>query len=137
MRQSHGSGRGVAWMVCLPISLEGTCPGGTCSPPFLLPTPQKWQLGFWSFCVWLFIICLNCPCVQLFVVVQLLSCVQLFVTPRTAACQASLSITISQSLLKLISIESMMPSNHLILGLPLFLLPSIFPVSFPMSQLFS
>ena len=59
--------------------------------------------------------------------VQLLSHVQLFVTPWTAARQASLSITNSQSLLKLISIESMMPSNHLILCCPLFLLPSLFP----------
>ena len=59
--------------------------------------------------------------------VQLLSCVRLFVTPWTAACQASLSITNSQSLLKLMSFESVMPSNHLILCHPLFLLPSIFP----------
>ena len=58
--------------------------------------------------------------------VQLLSRVQLFVTPWTAACQASLSITNSWSLLKLMSIESVMPSNHLILCHPL-LLPSIFP----------
>ena len=48
-------------------------------------------------------------------------------TPWTAACQASLSIANSQSLLKLMSIESMMPSSHLILCHPLFLLPSIFP----------
>ena len=48
-------------------------------------------------------------------------------TPWTAACQASLSITISQSLLKLMSIESVMPSNHLILCRPPLLLPSIFP----------
>ena len=57
--------------------------------------------------------------------VQLLSCVQLFATPWTAASQASLSITNSQSLLKLMSIESVMPSNHLCR--PLLLLPSIFP----------
>ena len=56
-----------------------------------------------------------------------LSCVQLFVTPWTAARQASLSITNSRSLLKLMSIESMMPSNHLILICPLLLPPSIFP----------
>ena len=62
-----------------------------------------------------------------YIVLQLLSCVQLFATPWTAAPQASLSFTISQSLLKLMSIESMMPSNHLILCHPLFLLPSIFP----------
>ena len=58
--------------------------------------------------------------------VQLLSRVQLFVTPWTAACQASLSITHSQSLLKLMSIELVMPSNHLILCCPLLFLPSIF-----------
>ena len=51
----------------------------------------------------------------------------LFATPRTTAQQASLSFTISQSLLKLMSIESMMPSNHLILCHPLLLLPSVFP----------
>ena len=62
--------------------------------------------------------------------VQLLSHVQLFgllQTPWTAACQASLSIANSWSLLKLMSIESVMPSNHLILCHPLLLLPSIFP----------
>ena len=58
--------------------------------------------------------------------VQLLSHVRLFATLWTTARQASLSITNSQSLLKLISIESMMPSNHLILCRPLLLLPSIF-----------
>ena len=58
--------------------------------------------------------------------VQSLSGVQLFATPWTAACQASVSITNSRSLLKPISIESVMPSNHLILCRPL-LLPSIFP----------
>ena len=59
--------------------------------------------------------------------VQLLSCVQLFATPWTAAQQASLSTTNFQSLFKLMSIKSVMPSNHLILCHPLFLLPSIFP----------
>ena len=58
---------------------------------------------------------------------QSLSRVRLFATPWTAAYQASLSITNSQSLLKLLSIESVMPSNHLILCRPLFLLLSIFP----------
>ena len=57
----------------------------------------------------------------------MLSRVQLFVNPWTAACQASLSITNSQSFLKLMSIELVMPSNHLILCNPFFLLPSIFP----------
>ena len=61
------------------------------------------------------------------VVVQSLSCVQLFVTPWTAARQASLSINNSQSSLKLMPIESVMPSGHLILCHPLLLLPSIPP----------
>ena len=59
--------------------------------------------------------------------VQSLSCVRLFVTPWTVACQASLFITNSWSLLKLMSIESVMPSNHLILSRPLLLPPSILP----------
>ena len=59
--------------------------------------------------------------------VQSLSRVQLFSTPWTAACQASLSITNSWSLLKLMSIKLVMPSNHFILCRPLLLLPSIFP----------
>ena len=58
---------------------------------------------------------------------QSLSHVQLFPTPWTTACHASLSITNSQSLLKLMFIKSVMPSNHLILCRPLLLLPSIFP----------
>ena len=59
--------------------------------------------------------------------VQSLSCVQLFATPWTGACWASLSIANSQSLLRLMSIESVMPSNHLILCHPLLLTPTIFP----------
>ena len=61
------------------------------------------------------------------VAVQSLCHVQLFVTPWTAACQASLSITNSWSLLRLMSIESVMPSNHLTLCRLLLLTPSIFP----------
>ena len=60
-------------------------------------------------------------------VVQSLSHIQLFATPWTEAHQPSLSFTISWSLLKLTSIHSMMPSNHLILCRPLLLLPSVFP----------
>ena len=60
-------------------------------------------------------------------IVQSLSCVRFFVTLCTAACQASLSFSMSQSLPKLMSIESVIPSNHLILYCPLLLLPSIFP----------
>ena len=65
--------------------------------------------------------------VKSFSSVQLLSHVRLFATPWTAALQASLSITNSQSMLKLIPIELVMSSNHLILCCPLLLLPSIFP----------
>ena len=59
--------------------------------------------------------------------VQLLSCVRPFATPWTETCQAFLSITNSQSLPKFMSIELVMPSNHLILCRPLILLPSVFP----------
>ena len=61
------------------------------------------------------------------VIVQSLSCVQLFVTPWTAACHASLCFSISKSLLNLMSIESVTPSNHLILCHPFLTLPLIFP----------
>ena len=67
------------------------------------------------------------PSPFLFSSVQSLSRVQLLATPWTAACQASLPITISQSLLKLMSIKSVMPSNHLILCHPLLLLSPIPP----------
>ena len=63
----------------------------------------------------------------MFSLVQLLSSVRLFVTPWTAACQASLSITSSRSLPRLTSIESVMPSNHLIPCHPLLLLPPVSP----------
>ena len=68
-----------------------------------------------------------------FLVVQSLSCVQFFATPWTAECQAPLSITVSQSLLRLMPIDSVMPSNHLLL-----ILPSAFPSirAFPVSWLF-
>ena len=69
--------------------------------------------------------------------VQLFSRVWLFATPWSAAHQASLSIANFQSLLKLMSTELVMPSNQLILCRPLLLLPSIFPSSFQMSQLFA
>ena len=82
---------------------------------------------------------LNRERVHFVVAFQLLSCVQLFETPWTAPCQASLSITNSWSLLKVMCTESVMPSNLLVLYHPLLLLPSIFPNigSFPMSQLFA
>ena len=92
------------------------------SLPFLphpLPPPVLLSIGI----LFLFISIIQ---TQLFVVVQTLSHVRLFATPWTAASQASLSFTISQSLLKLMSIESVMPSNHLTLCCPLLLPPSVF-----------
>ena len=79
-------------------------------------------------------------CAQGFRSVQSLSRVRLFATPWTTALQASLSITNSRSLSKLMSIDSVMPSNHLILCCPLLLPPSVFlsiPGSFPVSQFFA
>ena len=76
---------------------------------------------------------------DIFSSVQLLSRVRIFVTPCTTALQASLSITNSRRSPKLMSIESVMPSNHLIFHCPLLLLPSIFPSIrvFPTSQFFA
>ena len=65
--------------------------------------------------------------ISFYVVSQSLSCVQPLDTPWTTACQASLSLTFSQNLLKLMSIVLVIPSNHLLLCLTLLLLPSIFP----------
>ena len=73
--------------------------------------------------------------VFLLAIVQLLSYVQLFVTPWTAACQAPLSFSVSQSLLKFMCTESVILSNHLILCCTLLLLPSIFPASVFSSEL--
>ena len=78
-------------------------------------------------------------CLLWLIVVQLLNNVRLFATPWTVACQAPLSSTISQSLLKLMSIESVMPSNHLILCCPFSSCLQSFSASgsFPMVQLFA
>ena len=87
----------------------------------------------WFVCVYAYVhtckyTCIWYVCMHIqFSSVQSPSCVRLFATPWTAACQASLSITNSQSPPKPMSIESVMPSNHLILCRPLLLLPSIFP----------
>ena len=83
------------------------------TPPAVAGAPVKPGVPFW-------------PLIN-FYSVQLLSRVQLFATPRTAAHQASPSITNSWSLLKFMCIEPVMPSNHLILCRPLLLLPSVFP----------
>ena len=69
---------------------------------------------------------MNISTCSIVIVVQSLSFVRLFATPWSAACQASLSFTISWSFLTLISIESVMPSHHLILCHPLLFLPSVF-----------
>ena len=99
---------------------------------FTILNPLKVYCGGWLdglkiLCLLLWQEDILCPQWVQFSSVQSLSCVRLFSTPWTAARQASLSITNSRSLLKLMSIESMMPSNHLILCCPLLLLPSIFP----------
>ena len=81
-------------------------------------------------CKYIFrVLCITVHCLYIgsIVVVQSLGHVPLFETPWTGARQASLSFTLSRSLLKLMSIESVMPSNHLILRSPFLLLPSVFP----------
>ena len=91
-------------------------------------SPSNKYSGLFYFRIkWFDLLAVHGTLKSLLVVVQSLSHVQLFATPWTAACQASLSIANSQSLLKLMSIESVMPSSHLILCHPLLLLPSIFP----------
>ena len=95
---------------------------GSCGPYSFTHPPRK---CFWSiFPVFDTILLIDV------VVVQLLSHVWLFATPWTPARPASLSLTISLNLLKLMSIQLVMPSNHLVLCSPLLLLPSIFPSSF-------
>ena len=126
------------FLLCAQCGRQSWCE--VCSPPNRLM--KRWCLIFHSF---VFLVLHSptttraCPipssCSFLtstsaffIVVFQLLRHVQLFVTPWMAACQASLSITNSQSLLKLMSNESVMPFNHVILCCPLLLLPSIFPI---------
>ena len=96
---------------------------------FTTEPPGKHTIAPLLFCIRqkIFLFLQVCICASFISSVQSLSCVQFFVTPWTAARQASLSITISWSFLKLICIESEMPSSHLILCHPLLLLPSIFP----------
>ena len=96
-------------MICQKLWFHKQCP---CTQACTLIARQTLNPGF--------IVAANQP-------VQVLRHVQLFPTPWTAACLASLSITSSQNLLKLMSIESVMLSNHLIFSCPLLLLPSIFP----------
>ena len=93
--------------------------GATVKGLFIL----NFLLGYWILHLFLYVTSVAIHTAA----VQSLSPVQLSVTPWTAACHASLSFTISQSLLKLMSIELVMPSNHLILCCPLLLLSSVFP----------
>ena len=99
------------------------------APPDVL-YEKRYLAGWSSMCFWLglSLTAFHSIALTLMFVFQSLSCVQLVATPWTAACQASLSFTISLSLLKLISIESVMPSNHLILCLP-FSCSQSFPAS--------
>ena len=92
-----------------------------------------WKLSFYRSRVFTLFEILELLILKWFHIMFSCSVVSDFGSPWTAACQASLFFTISRSLLKLMSIESMMPSNHLILCYPLLLLPS--SGSFPMSQL--
>ena len=92
---------------------------GEAIPQHLVSVQQQFWIGLF--------LKVNFTYFKLLLLLSQLSHVCRFVTPWTAACQASLSLTISQSLGKLMSIESVMPSNHFILCHPLFLLPSIFP----------
>ena len=85
----------------------------------------EWRMDWICVCVWFLLACGSWDSFMLSV--QSLSHVRMSATPWTAACQTSLPMTNSRSLLKLMSIESVMPSNHLILCRPLPLLPSIFP----------
>ena len=122
------------------VSLK-SCPklsGGL--PHWTIKQYFAYERALWIYYGWFyFLLGVNfssCCISNFFNMCHSLSCVQLFAIPQTSACQASLSITNSWSLLKLI--ESVMPSNQLILCHPLLLLPSIFPRSgsFPMSQFF-
>ena len=96
-----------------PSALRSGCGGG-------IKTLSSSLSPGWSFSF-------DVPAVLSKYVSQSLSRVRLFATPWIAACQASLSFTVSQSLLQLMAIELVMPSDHLILCCPLLLLPSVFP----------
>ena len=128
---SYGVGRGcLLWPMCsLGKTLLAICLLLQVSLDFLLlhSSPLWWKGHLFVVLVLEGLVGLHQFSLVQFSSVQSLSHVQLFVTPWTTACQASLSITNSQSLPKLMSIESVMPSNHLILCHPLLLLPSISP----------
>ena len=114
------AGKEIVWRVRL---------GGGCWEP--QKSPLSWSQKV-NLDLVMFSVSTHCgtvrPCKRKFCALLFSRCrVQLIMTPWTTACQVSLSSTISQSLLKLMPIESVMPSNHLILCHPILLLPSIFP----------
>ena len=104
----------------------------------IIQNPTSFNMSKSMFVDYLFLPTITISSVQ-FSSIQSLSRVQLFATPWTTACQASLSITNSQSLPKPMSMELVMPSNHLILVVPFSSCPPSFPASesFPVSQLFA
>ena len=107
--------------------LQGIFPAQESNQDLLHCRQILYQLSYQGIPVCFLLLPNNIPLYVCISSVQLLSHVRLFATPWTAAHQASLSITNSQNLPKLMSIESVMTSNHLILCHPLLLLPSIFP----------
>ena len=133
-KHSSGPGRGPPRMGTLNWWAHAFCHRG----PAFLPAPSNWcHVGIRIHCCLIFFsktkrardpdFYMNSLNLQIWVVVQLPSYVRLFTIPWSAAHQASLSLTISLSLPKFMSTESVMPSNHLILCCPLVLLPSVFP----------
>ena len=122
----HGSGQGCGFGNWQPPEDQSKENGASERSDLFMSRGSKEEKGFLQNHVGALSSLANPPLNPQFSSVQLLSRVRLFVTPWTAARQASLSIASSQSLLKLMSIESVMPSNDLILCHPL-LLPSIFP----------
>ena len=120
--------RPAGWLGWFAHPLGGDVCRGHAQYPAFLWALQKWQLDFLVSLYPLSRICPNSTYMKsFFSSVQSLSCVRLFATPWITALQASLSITNSRSLLKHMSIESVMPSSHLILFRPLLLLPPIPP----------
>ena len=119
-----------SWQNSVSLWSASFCTPGTKLPVtpdiFLLPTLHSSPLWWKGHLFWVLVL-EDFVGLHQFSSVQSLSHVWLFVTPWTAAHQASLSIANSRSLLKLMSIELVMPSNHLLLCYPLLLLPSIFP----------
>ena len=118
MKAIDWKGQNIAWKKLRKVSINGNLSHDHVLEELILLRRKNWIPKFQlPFLAWKLTVQFN----------QLLSLVRLFATPWTAAHQGSLSITNSQSLLKLMPIESVTPSNHLILCHPLLLPPSIFP----------